>query len=117
MSSKVDIHQLMQLSPISSLKKDNLQALVKKTVVKIAQPGELIFKTGDTTKRTFYVLRGSVDLRVDDDTATSIIGGTDEAKNPLSARLPRWTSCSHGTKREPMRSASYRIKKRILTIG
>jgi CRP-like cAMP-binding protein len=89
MSSKVDIHQLMQLSPISSLKKDNLQALVKKTVVKIAQPGELIFKTGDTTKRTFYVLRGSVDLRVDDDTATSIIGGTDEAKNPLSARLPR----------------------------
>jgi CRP-like cAMP-binding protein len=89
MSTEVDIHQLMQLSPISSLKKDNLQALVKKTVVKIAQPGELIFKTGDTTKRTFYVLRGSVDLRVDDDTATSIIGGTDEAKNLLSARLPR----------------------------
>ena len=89
MTQEIDINQLRQLSPISSLKKDNLQALVRKTVVKTAQPGEHLFVQGDTNKRTFYVLSGSIDLRTNEDTVTSVIGGSDEARNPIAPKLPR----------------------------
>ena len=89
MTDQVEIKQLRELVPVSSLKKDNLEALAKKTTLKTAQPGEQLFKEGDTGKRTFYVLSGSVDLRVDNETTASIIGGSPEARNPLSPRLPR----------------------------
>ena len=89
MSKHVEINQLKALIPLNSLKKDNLQALVKKTEVREAQPGEHLFNEGDTAKRTVYVLSGSVDLRKADDVVTSIIGGSDDARNPLAPHLPR----------------------------
>ena len=89
MSKHVEINQLKALIPLNSLKKDNLQALVKKTEVREAQPGEHLFNEGDTAKRTVYVLSGSVDLRKADDVVTSIIGGSDDARNPLAPQLPR----------------------------
>jgi CRP-like cAMP-binding protein len=89
MSKQVEIDQLKSLSPLSSLKKDNLQALVKKTEVRTAEPGQRLFQEGDTTKRTVYILSGSVDLRANNEVVASIIGGTDEARNPLSPQLPR----------------------------
>jgi len=89
MSKSIDINQLKELSPLSSLKKDNLQALVKKVSVKTASPGEQIFSQGDSAKRTIYVLSGNVDLREDGETRKSVIGGSDEAKNPLAPLLPR----------------------------
>jgi CRP-like cAMP-binding protein len=87
--NKVDINQLRSLSPLDSLKKDNLQALVKKTEVREAQPGERLFNEGDSGKRTVYVLSGSVDLRKGDEVVNSIIGGSEEARNPLAPQLPR----------------------------
>ncbi len=87
--NKVDINQLRSLSPLDSLKKDNLQALVKKTEVREAQPGERLFNEGDSGKRTVYVLSGSVDLRKGDEVVSSIIGGSEEARNPLAPQLPR----------------------------
>jgi len=87
--NKVDINQLRSLSPLDSLKKDNLQALVKKTEVLEAQPGEHLFNEGDSGKRTVYVLSGSVDLRKGDEVVSSIIGGSEEARNPLAPQLPR----------------------------
>ena len=89
MSKQVDINQLKALTPINSLKKDNLQALVKKTEVREAQPGERLFNEGDTAKRTVYVLSGNVDLRKGDEVVTSIIGGSEDARNPLAPQLPR----------------------------
>lgn len=89
MNTQVGIDQLKSLSPLSSLKKDNLQALVKKTEIRTAEPGQLLFQEGDTAKRTVYVLTGSVDLRSGSDVVTSIIGGTEEARNPLAPQLPR----------------------------
>ena len=100
MSNQVDISQLRELSPLNSLKKDNLEALVKKTELKAAQPGEHLFREGDSTKRTVWVLSGNVDLRKDDQTQTSIIGGTDDARNPLSPPLPRQYSAVATTRCE-----------------
>jgi CRP-like cAMP-binding protein/rhodanese-related sulfurtransferase len=89
MTKQVEIAQLKALSPLGSLKKDNLHALAKKTKVREAQPGEALFREGDSEKRTVYVLAGSVELREGDQTAGRIVGGTEEARNPLSPKLPR----------------------------
>jgi CRP-like cAMP-binding protein len=89
MSKQVDINKLRQLSPLSSLKKDNLEALAKKTELKVAKPGERVFNEGDSAKRTIWLLSGNIDLRKADVTQKSIIGGTEEARNPLAPQLPR----------------------------
>ena len=89
MSKQVDSNQLRALSPLDSLKKDNLFALAKKTKIREAQPGEALFREGDSEKRTVYVLTGTVELRTQDRTVAKIVGGSDDARNPLSPKLPR----------------------------
>ncbi len=89
MTKQIELAQLKALSPIDSLKKDNLHALVKKTKIREAQPGEILFREGDSEKRTVYVLSGTVELREGDATTAKISGGADEARHPLSPKLPR----------------------------
>ena len=89
MTKQVDSAQLKAFSPIDSLKKDNLAALAKKTKVRDAQPGETLFREGDAEKRTFYVLSGTVELREGTLRSGRITGGTEDARNPLSPKLPR----------------------------
>jgi len=89
MTKQVDSAQLKAFSPIDSLKKDNLAALAKKTKVREAQPGETLFREGDAEKRTFYVLTGTVELREGTHRAAKIVGGSEDARNPLSPKLPR----------------------------
>jgi CRP-like cAMP-binding protein len=89
MTKQVDIMQLKALSPLGSLKKDNLHALGKKTKVREAQAGETLFREGDTEKRTVYVLSGTVELRDGDKVVARITGGEERARNPLSPKLPR----------------------------
>jgi len=89
MTKQVDSAQLKAFSPIDSLKKDNLAALAKKTKVRDAQPGETLFREGDAEKRTFYVLAGTVELREGTNRVGRITGGSEDARNPLSPKLPR----------------------------
>jgi CRP-like cAMP-binding protein len=89
MDKQVEIGKLRQLSPISSLKKDNLEALVKKTELKFAKPGETLFNEGESAKRAVWVLSGNVDLRRNNETVSTIAGGTNAAIHPLSPHLPR----------------------------
>jgi CRP-like cAMP-binding protein/rhodanese-related sulfurtransferase len=89
MAKQVEIGQLRALSPLDSLKKDNLHALVKKTKTRDAQPGETLFREGDSEKRTVYVLNGIVELREGEQTVARITGGSDEARSPISPKLPR----------------------------
>jgi CRP-like cAMP-binding protein len=89
MTKQVEIGQLKALSPLDSLKKDNLHALVKKTKVREAQPGEALFREGESEKRTVYILSGTVELREGDNAVVKVVGGTEDARNPLSPKLPR----------------------------
>jgi CRP-like cAMP-binding protein/rhodanese-related sulfurtransferase len=89
MTKQVDSAQLKAFSPIDSLKKDNLAALAKKTKVRDAQPGETLFREGEAEKRTFYVLSGTIELREGTQRSGRITGGTEDARNPLSPKLPR----------------------------
>lgn len=89
MIKHVDINQLRRLSPLDGLKKENLQALVRKTEVRDAKPGDKLFVEGDSAKRTVYVLSGSVDLLREGEVTATVTGGSDEARNPLAPILPR----------------------------
>ena len=56
------IDDLRRLSPLDGLKNENLSALAKKTQAKTLEPSQLLFNEGDSEKRTFYILSGTVDL-------------------------------------------------------
>ena len=89
MDKQVDISQLRSLSPLSSLKKENLQALVNKTELKTATTGEQLFAEGDVTKRAIWLLSGTIKLSREGEEFASLTGGTDEANGPVSPQLPR----------------------------
>jgi CRP-like cAMP-binding protein/rhodanese-related sulfurtransferase len=89
MTKQVEVGQLKALSPLDSLKKDNLHALAKKTKIRDAQPGETLFREGDSEKRTVYVLTGTVELREGEQATGKVVGGTEDARNPISPKLPR----------------------------
>ncbi len=60
MAKELDIVQLKSLSPLNALKSDNLRALLNKIELVEANRGQTLFNKGDTEKRTFYVLSGTI---------------------------------------------------------
>jgi CRP-like cAMP-binding protein len=80
----VDLAVLRTFSPLDGLKAENLHALARKTVVRDLGVGRVLFKEGDTDKRTFYLVAGQVELRADDRTMGVIKAGTAEARAALA---------------------------------
>lgn len=89
MNDHVQIAQLRSFSPLDGMKKENLQALSKKVTVKRAKPGEVLFREGEATKISVYVLSGKVDLETEGQAVHHVVGGEPSARNPLSPQLPR----------------------------
>jgi CRP-like cAMP-binding protein len=85
----VDLGVLKTFSPLDGLKAENLHALARKTVVRELGAGRLLFKEGDTDKRTYYLVNGQVELRADDRVMGVIKSGTAEARAALAPGLPR----------------------------
>ena len=86
---QLDIELLKTFSPLNGLKRDNLTALAKKVQIRELSPQQLLFKEGDTEKRTVYVVSGALEL-LDQGKLTEVIeGGTDSARNPVSPLFPR----------------------------
>jgi CRP-like cAMP-binding protein len=71
------------------LKAENLHALARKTQILELSAGRLLFKQGDTDKRTFYLVSGSVELRSDDRVVATVRARSPEARAPLTPGLPR----------------------------
>ena len=88
-SERVDIELLRSFTPLNGLKRDNLAALARKVQLRELSPGQVLFKEGDTEKRTFYVASGVLDLVDQGKIVGSIEGGSDQAKNPVSPIFPR----------------------------
>jgi CRP-like cAMP-binding protein len=80
---------LRQFSPLDGLKSENLHSLARKTVLRELTTGRLLFKEGDTDKRTFYLVSGVVELLQDGRTVLVIRGGSPEARNPIGPSIPR----------------------------
>ena len=86
---QLDTELLKSFSPLDGLKRDNLAALAKKVQIRELSPQQILFKEGDTEKRTVYVVSGSLELIDQEQVQEVIEGGTDSAKNPVSPMFPR----------------------------
>ncbi len=83
---------LKRFSPLDGLKRDNLLALARKVQIRELSPGQLLFKEGDTEKRTFYVVTGTLELTDQDKAVGTVEGGTQLARNPVAPVYPRRVS-------------------------
>ena len=84
-----DIALLRSFSPLDGMKAENLLALARKTTRRQAPMGRVLFREGDSEKRTFYLIGGTIDLLQEGEVVATIKGGTPEAKNPLAHIIPR----------------------------
>ena len=85
----LDLSILKTFSPLDGLKAENLHALARKTHVLELQAGRVLFKQGDTDKRTFYLVAGTVELRADDRLVGTVRAGSPEARAALAPGVPR----------------------------
>src|SRR5271167_5013301 len=85
----INLAVLRTFSPLDGLKAENLTALARKTQLRELGAGRTLFKEGDTDKRTFYLVAGSVQLRADDQLIGTVRAGSAEARAPLAPGLPR----------------------------
>jgi CRP-like cAMP-binding protein len=89
---QISTELLRSFSPLNGLKRDNLAALARKVQLRELSPGQVLFKEGDTEKRTFYVASGILELVDQGKVVETIEGGTDQARNPVSPVFPRRVS-------------------------
>jgi len=85
----VDVAQLRRFSPLDGMKKENQAALAKKVFIRELEPGRLLFKQGDTDKRTIWVVAGTIELSEEGRIVGAIRGGSPEARHPLPQKVPR----------------------------
>ncbi len=83
---------LKRFSPLDGLKRDNLAALARKVQVRDLSPGQVLFKEGDTEKRTIYIVSGILELQDQGMVVGTVEGETDFARNPVAPVFPRRVS-------------------------
>ena len=88
-NEQVSTQLLRQFSPLDGLKRDNLAALARKVQIRDLSPGQLLFKEGDTEKRTIYIVSGVLELVDQGKIVGTIEGGSDAARNPVAPVFPR----------------------------
>ena len=88
-SKPLELGLLRSFSPLDGLKSENLHALARKTVLRELTAGRLLFKEGDTDKRTYYLVSGVLELLHEDRSVLVIRGGSPEARNPIAPCNPR----------------------------
>ncbi|MCO4810300.1 MAG: cyclic nucleotide-binding domain-containing protein [Gammaproteobacteria bacterium] len=88
-SEQVSTELLRGFSPLDGLKRDNLAALARKVQIRELSPGQMLFKEGDTEKRTIYVVSGVLDLVDQAKIVGKIEGGSEHARNPVAPVYPR----------------------------
>ena len=86
---QVSTELLRGFSPLDGLKRDNLAALARKVQIRELSPGQLLFKEGDTEKRTIYVVSGILELVDQAKVVGKVEGGSDMARNPVAPVYPR----------------------------
>jgi CRP-like cAMP-binding protein len=91
-TEQISADLLKGFSPLDGLKRDNLAALARKVQLRELSPGQLLFKEGDTEKRTFYVASGILELIDQGKVVDTIEGETDPARNPVAPVFPRRVS-------------------------
>ncbi len=88
-SSAVTPDLLRRFSPLDGLKRENVAALAKKMEVRILESGKQLLREGDTDKRTYYLVAGTLELTDRSGGSRLLRAGTDEAQKPVTPALPR----------------------------
>ncbi len=86
---QVSTELLRGFSPLDGLKRDNLAALARKVQIREMSPGQMLFKEGDTEKRTLYVVSGILELVDEAKVVGTVEGGSELARNPVAPVYPR----------------------------
>ena len=86
---QVSTELLRGFSPLDGLKRDNLAALARKVQIREMSPGQLLFKEGDTDKRTLYVISGILELVDQGKVVGTVEGASELARNPIAPVYPR----------------------------
>ncbi|MGB5335367.1 MAG: cyclic nucleotide-binding domain-containing protein [Woeseiaceae bacterium] len=92
MITSMDATLLGKFSPFDTLESANLVDLLDSIEVRHATAGQVLFKKGDTEKRSIYLLSGTLSLQNGDQVLGTIEGGTEDARNPIARALPRQLS-------------------------
>lgn len=85
----LELSLLRAFSPLDGLKGENLRALSRKTTLREMAQGRLLFKEGDTDKRTYYLASGTVELLTGGRIVSTIAAGSPDARHPIAPVLPR----------------------------
>jgi len=93
----VELSQLRAFSPLDGLKTENLRALARKTTLRELHQGRMLFKEGDSDKRTYFLASGVVELLAEGRIVGTIRGGTNDARHPIAPILPRRCSARVAT--------------------
>jgi CRP-like cAMP-binding protein len=88
-SEAIDPVLLRNFWPLGGLKQASVAALARKTSREAMPKGRNLFREGHSDKRTFYLVRGHVELLVGDSPVAVVHAGTVEARNPLAPGQPR----------------------------
>lgn len=80
---------LKTLVPPSALNSENFQELAGKAFIEEVPAGKLIFKIGDTDRKTVYLLEGQMVLEDRDGKQLVQTGGSEATKHPLDNHQPR----------------------------
>jgi CRP-like cAMP-binding protein len=86
---EASVQLLKTFAPLDGLKRENLAALAKKVSVRTMPAGRILFKEGDTDKRTIWLVGGMVEIREKDQTVAMVRGGTPDTRSPLYPQIPR----------------------------
>ncbi len=92
----VDKAVLKNLIPANALNVENFQELASKARLEEVPAGKVIFKKGDTDRKTMYLLEGDVIISGADGSKV-ITGGTEAARHPLDNHQPRQTTVTAKT--------------------
>jgi CRP-like cAMP-binding protein len=98
-TAPLELSLLRSFSPLDGLKSENLRALARKTTLRELAHGRFLFKEGDTDKRTYYLVSGTVDLLTEGRVVGTLRAGTPDARHAIAPVLPRRCAARAATDR------------------
>ncbi len=78
-----------QLIPLATLPFSKFESLCKQLKIEEANDGDFLFRIGESSKDLFFLVDGSINLRIDGLEIETINAGTDSARFALAHQIPR----------------------------
>lgn len=106
---KQDVDRLKGLVPLKTLTDQGFNELLSDIVVLEEPRGTMLCYQGDTENKNIYLLDGTIALVVDKRVVDQVEGGSDTAKFPIAAQLPRKYDVRSMTKVRFVRIDNHRL--------